>query len=77
MPYEPGNESVERELLKLQLWAKDADIDLNGRNGEEGVIREWRDFKSQLKVIILIFGAICATPGVLVALSALGVIHLR
>lgn len=77
MPYEPGNESVERELLKLQLWAKDADIDLNGRNGEEGVIREWRDFKSQLKVIVAVFGFVCGVPAILVALSALGVVHLR
>ena len=61
----------------MQIWAKTTDIDLNGRNGDDGVIREWRDFKSQLKVIVAVFGFVCGVPAILVALSALGVVHLR
>ena len=84
MTWARGIESVPKELSKVQSWIEYTDPDLHGRNGDDGVIREWRDFKSQrkafesfLKAAIWAIGVVAAIPGILVALSALGVIHLR
>ena len=46
MAYQLGNGSVEVELSKLQSWVEDADIDLYGRNGDQGVVREHRDARA-------------------------------
>ena len=79
-----GDREVEYELSRVQSWIEYTDPDLHGRNGDDGVIREWRDFKSQrkafesfLRFAIWAIGVVAAIPGVLVALSALGIVHLR
>ena len=84
MPYEPGHESVERELLKLQIWGRITDVILFGKDGDDGMVTEWRDFKTTRRnfeefakgaLWVLVF--LCGVPATLVALSALGFIHLR
>ena len=84
MPWERGEASLEIEVSRIQSWVETTDPDLHGRNGDDGVIREWRDFKSQrkafesfLRFAIWAIGVVAAIPGVLVALSALGIVHLR
>ena len=84
MTWTRGSGEVELELSRIQSWVEYTDPDLHGRNGDDGVIREWRDFKSQrkafesfLRFAIWAIGVVAAIPGVLVALSALGIVHLR
>jgi hypothetical protein len=84
MPYEPGHESPQRELLKLQLWAKPVDTILFGKDGDEGMVGEWRDFSttrrnfgSFAKGVLWFIVFLAGVPATLVALSALGFIHLR
>lgn len=84
MSWERGDALLEIEVSRIQSWVEGADPDLYGRNGADGVIREWHDFKAQrkafesfmrwaMKALVLLAGV----PAVLVALSALGLIHLR
>jgi hypothetical protein len=84
MPWQRGEASLEFEVSRIQSWIETADPELNGRNGADGVIREWHDFNAQRKAfesfmrwtmeaLVLLAGV----PAVLVALSALGLIHLR
>ena len=84
MSWERGEAILEIEVSRIQSWVEGADPDLYGRNGADGVIREWHDFKAQrkafesfmrwtMKALVLLAGV----PAVLVALSALGLIHLR
>jgi hypothetical protein len=84
MPYERGNESEERELLKLQIWAKEVDLVLFGKYGDGGVVKEWRDFnitrrafESFAKGALWFIVFLCSVPAALVAMSALGWIHLK
>ena len=84
MPWQRGAASLEIETSRIQSWIEDVDPELNGRNGEDGVIREWHDFKAQRKAFetfvrwaMILIGALAGVPATLVALSALGVIHLR
>ena len=84
MSWKRGEALLEIEVSRIQSWVEGADPDLYGRNGADGVIREWHDFKAQrkafesfmrwaMKALVLLAGV----PAVLVALSALGLIHLR
>ena len=68
----------------MQFWAEVTSQTLDGEDGDIGMVREWRDFKSQREAFekfvrtgILIMGMVCGIPALLVSLSALGVIHLR
>ena len=51
MAYERGSRSVEVELSRVQSWVEGADIDLYGRNGDKGVIREHRDNQAYLTLV--------------------------
>lgn len=44
--YQRGSESVERELLKVQIWVEATDMELWPRNGNKGLIREYNDERS-------------------------------
>lgn len=84
MPWERGTASLEIEVSRIQSWVETTDPELNGKNGEDGVIREWHDFKAQRKAFesfvrwsMKAIGILVAIPALLVTLSALGVIHLR
>ena len=77
MTWVRGDRDVEYELSRVQSWVEYTDPDLHGRNGDDGVIREWRDFRAQWRLAMWGIGVIAAVPGILVALSALGVIHLK
>jgi hypothetical protein len=84
MSWKRGTGSTDWELRRVQECVEDHDILLNGGEGEIGMVREWRDFKSKrdafeayIKISITVIGLVCGVPGILVALSALGVIHLR
>lgn len=84
MSWKRGKGSTDWELERAQECLESHDVLLNGGEGEMGIIREWRDFKSQrsafesyIKVSMVVLGVICGIPGFLVALSALGFIHLR
>lgn len=84
MAFKRGTGTVQVELARLQFWAEETSVTLDGQNGDIGMVREWRDFKSQreamdkfIKVGFLVLGFICGVPAMLVSLMALGVIHLR
>lgn len=49
MAYVRGTRSVEVELSRVQSWVETADVELYGRNGDLGVIREHRDDRSERK----------------------------
>ena len=47
MPWKRGTESVERELLRAQLWIENADPQLFGGNGSgKGIVRMFFDDKA-------------------------------
>ena len=84
MPWERGEGSVEVELANIQSWVERIDVELNGKNGGDGVIREWHDFKAARKAYerymrftMAGLALMIAVPAALVALSALGFIHLK
>ncbi len=73
MPYERGNESLEREVFKLQLFAEDASDELHGTPGKVGIIelvrnREVREIgrkearEKSDKRLTLILGGLAAIP---------------
>jgi hypothetical protein len=46
MSWKRGTESVDRELLRIQIWIEGVDPILNGDNGEPGMIRNYYDDKA-------------------------------
>ena len=71
MAYERGSGSVEVELARVQSWIEQADPDLYGRNGDDGVIREHRENRANLRMAVAlcaIFGG--AVPTILAVLQA-------
>lgn len=84
MTWERGEASLELEVSRIQSWIEGADPDLYGRSGEPGMIREWHDFCAQRKAFesfvrwaFIVIGFLVGLPGVLVSLSAIGIIHLK
>jgi hypothetical protein len=85
MPWTRGDGDTDYELSRAQSWIEFWDPRLDGGNGKGiGMYQEWQDFKSQrkafesfLRFAIWAIGVVAAVPGVLVALSALGIVHLR
>jgi hypothetical protein len=75
---------VQVELARTQAWIEFNDVALNGVSGDDGVVQEWRDFKSQkkafetfMKIGMSIVGLLAAFVTTLVGLSAIGLVHLR
>ena len=57
MAYRRGDGTVEVELARLQSWAEGTDVDLYGRDGDDlGVIREHRDARMSIRLLIWICG---------------------
>lgn len=59
MPWRAGTGSVEMELRRTQDWIEENDVELNGQNGDKGVIREHREDRSFIKGalgVIIFFG---------------------
>lgn len=84
MSWTRGERGTDYELSRVQSWVETNDIALNGPDGDDGVIREWRDFRSKkeafetfMRWTLAAIGLLVAIPAALVSLSALGVIHLR
>ena len=88
MSWTRGNGSTDYELARTQWWIENADVELHGPDGDDGVIREWRDYKTardqrdkdvtlMIKTVAWILGSLIAIPAALVSLSALGLIHLH
>jgi hypothetical protein len=82
--WERGTASLPIEVSRMQSWIERADLELHGPNGDEGMVRQWHDFQAQMKafekfvrVSFIAIGVLVGVPGVLVSLSALGLIHLR
>ncbi len=80
--YERGEASIEVEVSRLQAWTENADVDLYGRNGDIGLIREFRDDRSQrialmrfVRTAVAIMGALGGIPALIVILELLGIIH--
>jgi RNase P/RNase MRP subunit POP5 len=76
MAYNRGNQSVEVELARCQSWIEQADRDLYGEKGDNGVIREHRDNRANLRMAVAlcaIFGG--AVPTILAILHAFGLLH--
>lgn len=71
MAYERGQGTVEVELARVQSWVEQADPDLYGRNGDDGVIREHRDARANLKLAVILCGLFGGLiPTILALLSA-------
>jgi hypothetical protein len=49
MPWKRGEKSTDVELSRVQECVEWHDLLLNGPNGDNGMIQEWRDFKAQRK----------------------------
>jgi hypothetical protein len=77
MSWKRGERSTDYELARAQGWIETTDIELHGPEGDSGVVREWRDFKSFVHGAMWVGGALLAIPAILLSLSALGWIHLR
>lgn len=84
MSWTRGERDTDYELSRVQSWVETNDIALNGPDGDDGVIREWRDFQSKKEAFetfmrwgMAVIGILVAIPAALVSLSALGFIHLR
>jgi hypothetical protein len=82
MAFEPGVGTLDR-VSKVESWTLQADIDLYGRNGDIGVIREHRDRVTTDKALsrffrnaIITIGAIGGIPAILLLLSVLHVIKI-
>ena len=80
--YERGEASIEVEVSRLQAWTENADVDLYGRNGDMGLIREFRDDRSQrialmrfVRTAVAIMAALGGVPALIVILELLGIIH--
>lgn len=69
MAYERGSRSVEVELSRVQSWVEGADIDLYGRNGDKGVIREHRDNQAYLTLAVTLMGVFGGIPSLIVILQ--------
>lgn len=74
MAYERGNGTVEVELSRVQSWVEAADIDLYGRNGDMGVIREHRDNQATVKLAVTLMGIFGGIPSMIVILQLMHVI---
>ncbi|MGA8727373.1 MAG: hypothetical protein WB608_01375 [Terracidiphilus sp.] len=68
---------MEVELSKTQSWIEAADIDLYGRNGDLGVIREHRDDRADrrahdkfIKQMVGACGLFAAVPAIIEILKA-------
>ena len=84
MPWTRGEASVEVELSRTQSWIEATDPELYGQGGEPGMLREWHDFCAQRRAFesfvrwaFIVIGFLVGLPGVLVSLSAIGIIHLK
>lgn len=81
MAYKRGTGTVEQELEKLQSWTEFADIDLYGRNGDKGLIRDFRDDRATseanqrfVKGAVTLMAALGGVPALIVILQILHVI---
>ena len=78
MSWKRGEKSTDVELSRTQDWIEFWDLRLGGGNGEgRGMYQEWQDYKSKIYVLVKVAVALAAVPGILLTLSALGVLHLR
>lgn len=77
MSWKRGTGTTDFELAHVQEWVELNDIALNGPDGDDGVIREWRDFRSFIRGALWIGGVLMGIPTLLLTMSALGIIHLR
>lgn len=85
MSWARGSGTVEQELARCQYWIEDIDPELNGKNGDKGVIREFRedkaanaqrdaDLRSFMKFIAWFIGIAQSAGLVAIILRAAGVI---
>lgn len=85
MPWVRGDGTTDEELSRVQAWIEFWDPRIDGGNGKGiGMYAEWQDFKSKsnafqtfVKWGVGIVTILSAFVGILVGLSALGVVHLR
>lgn len=59
MAWRRGTGSVEVELSRCQDWIETNDSELNGHNGDKGVIRDYWESKASLKgamAVLIFFG---------------------
>ncbi len=80
--YELGDGSLEVRVTRLESWVAPTDVELHGRNGDIGLIREFRDDRSQrialmrfVRLAVTVMAALGGVPALIVILELLGIIH--